>query len=75
VPFGAFNVPKVPFGAWQQRNAPATSPAGGRSPTERRDTGIGDCRERRDTSIGDAVKGALTALNAGNAPFTAIGMP
>jgi hypothetical protein len=32
------------------------------------------CRERRVDGIGDAVKGALTALNAVKAPFTAPGM-
>jgi hypothetical protein len=40
------------------------------------DTGVArHCRERRVDGIGNAVKGALTALNAGNAPFTALGMP
>jgi hypothetical protein len=40
-----------------------------------RDTCGPECRERRVASIGDAVKGALPALNAGNAPFAAPGMP
>jgi hypothetical protein len=41
-----------------------------------RDTGPGErCRERRVDGTGDALKGAFTALNAGNAPFTALGMP
>jgi hypothetical protein len=36
VPFEAFNVPKVPFRAWQQRNLSAVNAVGGRIPTERR---------------------------------------